>query len=264
MMKRSLLVLAALVLSFAGPRPLAAQPEGDAGYRESIDNYESRSIRGFRVMVNRSLLGEDALLRDTLAGLEHDLSMVERSVAPAQLAFLRTVTVWVEVQGAVVPGDMSGRGTCYHPSPQWLATHGLLREKAGGIEVVNARDFLEWRRNQPCMTLHELAHAYHHALGYDDPDIREAYDSAMAEGLYEAVAYNLAADGAPVRAYAANNPQEYFAELTEAYFGLNDYFPFTRPQLRRHDPRGFALVERLWTLSETDLARALAVTPEPD
>ncbi len=264
MVARSLLLLAALTFSSVTPNPLAAQPQRTGGYHESIDNYEARSIRGFSVMVNRALLTDDTLVRDTLVSLEHDLSMVERSVALPQLAFLRTVTVWVEAQGAAVPGGMSGRGMCYHPSPQWLAAHGLLREKAGGIEVVNARDFLEWRRNQPFMTLHEFAHAYHHALGYDHPDVRAAYESAMAEGLYEAVAHNLAADGSPARAYAANNPQEYFAELTEAYFGLNDYFPFTRPQLRRHDPRGFALVERLWTMTEADLARARAARADPD
>ena len=264
MVRRLLLVLAPLMFACAAVRPLAAQPDAPSAYAESIDNYEARTLRGFRVMVNRSLLEDAALLRDTLAGLDHDLSMVERSVAPPQLGFLRSVTVWVEVQGAVVPGGMSGRGMCYHPSPQWLAAHGLLREKAGGIEVVNARDFLEWRRNQPFMTLHELAHAYHHALGYGHPGVRAAFDAAMAAGLYDAVAYNLAAAGAPVRAYAANNPQEYFAELTEAYFGLNDYFPFTRPQLRHHDPRGFELVERLWTMNQADLADALAANAERD
>ncbi|MCL4743186.1 MAG: hypothetical protein KJZ54_13390 [Phycisphaerales bacterium] len=262
MATRSLHVLTLLLLACAAARPLLAQPAAPSRPAESIEDYESRALRGFRVMVNRSLLEDRALLHDTLAGLDHDLSMVERSIARPQLEFLRSVTVWVETQGAVVPGGMSGRGMCYHPSARWLAAHGLLREKAGGIEVVNARDFLEWRRNQPFMTLHELAHAYHHALGYEHPGVRAAYDAAMAEGLYEAVAYNLAADGAPVRAYAANNPQEYFAELTEAYFGLNDYFPFTRPQLRHHDPRGFELIERLWTMNRDELADAVAANAE--
>ena len=31
---------------------------------------------------------------------------------------------------------------------------------------------------------------------------------------------------------------EYFAEASEAYFGTNDFFPFVRIELRRHDPIG--------------------------
>ena len=38
------------------------------------------------------------------------------------------------------------------------------------------------------------------------------------------------------RAYALTTPQEYFAEGTEAFFGRNDFFPYDRAELRRHDP----------------------------
>ena len=48
------------------------------------------------------------------------------------------------------------------------------------------------------------------------------------------------------RAYALNNPQEYFAESTEAYFSRNDFFPFTRDDLIRHDPETARLLAKLW------------------
>jgi len=48
------------------------------------------------------------------------------------------------------------------------------------------------------------------------------------------------------RAYAMTNPQEYFAETTEAFFGTNDFFPFTRDELKKLDPEMFALLEKLW------------------
>ena len=47
--------------------------------------------------------------------------------------------------------------------------------------------------------------------------------------------------------YASLNPLEYFAEISEAYFGYNDYFPFNRSQLKAHDPFGHDLVETLWS-----------------
>ena len=42
------------------------------------------------------------------------------------------------------------------------------------------------------------------------------------------------------------SPQEYFAETTEAFFGRNDFFPFTNEELQKHDPEMFKLLERLW------------------
>ncbi len=43
---------------------------------------------------------------------------------------------------------------------------------------------------------------------------------------------------------------EYFAETTEAYFSRNDFFPFTRQELLRHDPEMHDLLEKLWGVSE--------------
>ena len=39
---------------------------------------------------------------------------------------------------------------------------------------------------------------------------------------------------------------EYFAELCEAYWGENDYYPFNKEQLKEHDPEGFAMMESIW------------------
>jgi hypothetical protein len=44
------------------------------------------------------------------------------------------------------------------------------------------------------------------------------------------------------------SPQEYFAESTEAFFSRNDFFPFTRDELKKHDPEMYELLERLWNL----------------
>ena len=42
------------------------------------------------------------------------------------------------------------------------------------------------------------------------------------------------------------NSKEYFAESTEAYFGVNDFYPFVRAELKEHDPTMFSLMETLW------------------
>ena len=94
------------------------------------------------------------------------------------------------------------------------------------------------------MVLHELAHAYHHqVLSYENPEVRACYDQAVASKSYEVVLHH---DGRKVRAYALTDDQEYFAESTEAFFSRNDFFPFTRAQLKQHDPEMEQLLARLW------------------
>jgi len=48
------------------------------------------------------------------------------------------------------------------------------------------------------------------------------------------------------RAYALQDPKEYFAETTEAFFSTNDFYPFVNVELRKHDPEMFQLLRRLW------------------
>ena len=89
------------------------------------------------------------------------------------------------------------------------------------------------------MVLHELAHAYHHQFledGFDNPEVKAAYDRAMKSKLYQKV---LRINGRDEKAYAATNPMEYFAEATEAFFGTNDFYPFVRSELKRHDPAAY-------------------------
>ena len=94
------------------------------------------------------------------------------------------------------------------------------------------------------MVLHELAHAYHHlVLGDDCKSIEAAYKHAVDKKLYESVAY---CGGGKQRAYALTNAKEYFAELSEAYFGKNDFYPFVRSELEQYDPVGFQLMEQIW------------------
>ena len=46
--------------------------------------------------------------------------------------------------------------------------------------------------------------------------------------------------------YATTNHKEYFAEATEAYLYHNDFYPFVRVELNKHDPAAFSLMEKVW------------------
>lgn len=213
------------------------------------------TLGGFRVQVMGELVREPTLCAPVLEALRSDLAEIGRVVPEPAMAMLRDrVTIWVELQGAVVPGGMSGRGMVFHPSADWLRENGLDPERAGGVEIVRAQDFLDWRDAQPMMVLHELAHAYHHLIGIDHEQIVAAYEAAKVSGEYDSVGYVLAPEGEGRPAYAMRNATEYFSELSEAYFGRNDYEPFDWAGLRAFDPGGFAVVESVWSMDRESLA----------
>jgi hypothetical protein len=92
----------------------------------------------------------------------------------------------------------------------------------------------------------ETSLGYHHQYlegGFDNVDITTRFDRAMKAKRYQSV---LRSNGKQEKAYAARDPMEYFAEATEAYFGSNDFYPFVRSELRRHDPGLFELLKKLW------------------
>ena len=205
---------------------------------EPTDSYLEQTIDGWTVRVSAAFRDHDDLKDDVLALLRARLWEVNRALPADARETLAATVVWVELKGDRFPG------MCYHPSSGWLRKNGYNPDKAGGIEVGDARNFLDWSRQQPAMVLHELAHAYHDkVLGPNNVELKSAFDAAVRGGKYDAV---LRANGRTERAYALNSPSEFFAELSEAYFGTNDFFPFVRAELKHHDVESFEVIRRLW------------------
>lgn len=201
--------------------------------------YQEQSIHGFTVLLNPRVLAQAAAADDVRAELARQFGEVIEVVPPPAVSALRAVRVWVEWR------NRPDAGAEFHVSQRWLEKNGYNPAKAGGIEISNSVNFVNWSRaEQPCIMLHELAHAYHIlVLGESNPQILAAYRLAVESRSYESVDYS---GGGKRRAYALVNEKEYFAELSEAYFCRNDYYPFTRADLQRHDAVGYELVQRLW------------------
>ena len=223
----------------AAPIKSAAAPP----YRPTAE-YHQREMRGWRLMVAPDLLEDEKLANAVFAELERQLAAIEQVVPAGPLEKIRQVVIWVEKYESHHPC------MAYHPDRNWLLEHDMNPDKARSVEIANARNFIRWTREQPWMVLHELAHGYHHRFlpgGYRNKEIREAFERASREGKYESVAY---VRGGEKRAYALNNPMEFFAENSEAFFGKNDFFPFTRADLEKFDPETFALLQKLWKVTE--------------
>ena len=236
--------LALVPLTALAGAPAAAKPDTAAKKAsprcDPTSQYEVQTIEGWSVLVNKAFVrGQPELWQRTLKLLRQQLYQIVRLVPAPAVAKLRKVRIWVE--------EKEGHHPCmaYHPNPGWLRAHDMNPDKGRCVEVANARNFLGWTRDQPWMVLHELSHAYHDQFlgGYGNAEIRAAYKHAMDKKLYDRV---LRIGGRTVKAYAATNPMEYFAETTEAFFGTNDFYPFVRVELQQHDPTMFALLEKLW------------------
>ena len=223
----------------------AAEPSPDASPAKTVFDptsaYHEQNIEGWRVLVNEKLLADTNLCERTLKLLAAQLYQIVRAVPPEPLAKLRQIPIWVERSSAQFPC------MCYHESRDWLSTHEVNPDKTGAVELANPETFLTWTRDQPWMVLHELAHGYHQLfLGPDHAGIRRWFEQATAGKTYESV---LRINGKRDRHYALNNEKEYFAESTEAFFGTNDFYPFTRAELKEHDPEMFKLLREVWAVN---------------
>jgi hypothetical protein len=205
---------------------------------EPTDKYTDQQIEGWTVKVHHSLLEERKDLGDAaLKLLGVKLYDITRALPAPALAKLRTIPIWLEYNDPKFPC------ACYHPDKGWLKANDVNPDKAEAVEIANAETFLKWSHAQPSMVLHELAHGYHHRIGYDNAEIKAAFKQALEGKKYESVLYQ---DGSTKRHYGLNNDQEFFAEASEAYFGTNDFYPFVRAELKAFDPVTYAAVRKAW------------------
>ncbi len=208
---------------------------------------EIREVSGWKVHINKVLL--DTRREETdraLVLLKKMLGEIIRLVPAKAVAEMQKVPLYFSPP---YPGKRGGAE--FHPDAGWLRDNGRDPVMAKGVEFSNIPIFEEELNRMPNFALHELAHSYHNLVvkgGFDNAEIKAAYDRAKASGKYDKVE-RWHGNGKPntfERAYAMTTPMEYFAETTEAFFSRNDFFPFTRDELAKHDPEMEKLLARLW------------------
>lgn len=202
-----------------------------------------REVEGWTVRVDDRLLGEasDAALgARALKFLESRLFDIKVVLPADRVKELQTVVIVLDLNC----GDLSSMQ--YHPSAGWLKAHGYPVELAKCVHLPRAADMATSRniREQPWAVLHELAHAFHdQKLSFDEPRVLAAYEKFKSSGHGDAV---LLYNGKRVKHYALTNQMEFFAEMTEAYFGSNDFFPFNRAEMQEAEPEIYQLLTEIW------------------
>jgi hypothetical protein len=206
----------------------------------------TRQIEGWTVAVDPRLMeGEhqDLGIR-AMEALANHLQRIKFILPADRVRDLQLLRIWIELDNAKLASMQ------YHPDRGWLEAHGHDPRLVEHVHIPRAGDLLDRRTwaKHPYVVLHELAHAYHdQVLTFDEPRILAAYETAKEQRIYDEV---LLFTGAKVRHYALTNHKEYFAELTEAYLGVNDFYPFVRAELKEHDARMYSLLENIWGVVE--------------
>ena len=239
-----------------------------------IDTTTHKSYRQYHIAdwpVFMTSSDYNGLTKAQKRALETDLRVLQECLPPHAVKALKCntplyINKYLRYGPALCPQRASGM--CFHPHVDWLVENGLHRQKVECVELYSLSEYMEERDGmwQPGgLLIHEFSHAYHFKMlskGYANPIVKECYEQAMRDKLYDSVHYHKP-DGTkhakPTRAYACTDQMEYFAELSVACLGgkdesveFNKWFPFNRAQLKKHDPRAFAMLKQVWKLPDLE------------
>jgi len=236
----ALLALVALMFSIS-PAP-ADQGSLGKPVPAKPSSHTTRKIEGWNIRVDDRLLepANETVLTQALKYLESRLFDIKVLVTPDILAKLQSVTIVLDL----THGELWSMQ--YHPEADWLRENGYSTDLVKCVHIPVVGDLVTARNinQQPMVLLHELAHAYHdQVLGFEEPRILKAYEAYKRSGHGDQA---LLYDGTRTKHYGLTDQKEFFAEMTEAYFGMDDFFPFNRAELMTAEPEIFELMQAIW------------------
>lgn len=223
---------------------------------DSVPGYRRMVIEGFTLLVSDDVLkhNDDKFDKKPLEVLELELKTLVRVLHVRALNVIRNVLIWVEWNEAqdLTNGREGSAVAVYYGGHQLsMLKQGKHPLKANAVSILSMKKLTD--EHQPktdsgrCVILHEIAHAVHHQLvNFENPYVKTAFKQAMERKLYDTAVY------------AATNEKEYFAEISCAYLDKLHYFPHTRADLKKHDPAGHSLMERIWGKTKDDATKKAA------
>lgn len=204
--------------------------------------HTTRDIEGWTVRVDDRLLHGDSAAVGTRALKLLTARLVAITIVMPEKSLTKLRAILIELD--LDYGDLHAMQ--YHPSAGWLKGHGYSETLAKCAHIPDAEAFLSPYENHrmPWVVLHELAHGFHdQVLGFEEPRVTAAWNKFCESGKYKSV---LTSPGHMREHYGLTNQKEFFAEMTEAYFGSNDFYPFVTGELMQAEPEVFALLEEIW------------------
>jgi hypothetical protein len=234
------LIASICVITFIGTS--SAQKDKEKPEPAKPTAHTEKDIEGWKVHVDDRLLADEnkeiyAHVSRILANRLYDM---KQFVPKDKVTRLQKVPIWLDLShGKLKPAQ-------YHPSAGWLKGNGYDETMVKCVHIPVAAEFASARHQsvQPWSILHELAHAYHdQVLKFDNAEVKAVYEKFKAKEKYKNI---LHIDGRTTSHYGLTTPMEFFAEFTESYFAVNDFFPFNRAELKTEEPEIYELMSKIW------------------
>jgi hypothetical protein len=202
--------------------------------------YEKVPVEGFEVLLSPEVRIDDQLRSSALEHVGASIRFVLNVAPPDRLKSVLGMAIWIELE-APRRGQIANY---FSIKATQLRELGVNPEKEKCVEISNVRHFVASHSSSKRAMLAALAVAIlDRGLANAKEAVEATYKRAIEEKLYPSSASR---DKLDVRLYPSAGTEEYFAALTLAHFGLSDFFPFNREELRAHDPRGAALMAEVW------------------
>ena len=213
--------------------PNSIRPEDIPSARfDPTSAYQVQHIEGWEVLVDSTQAqASRSCMSETMTEVRHQFYDITRKVQPAAVDKLRK-TGCRSTRRPHQKYMAYGEGGS---SPAWLKKRNMNPEIASCVELFNARTFVKWTLEQPWMVIHEFAHGY--PINFSTPGSTTRTCWLHAKRRWTRSCRLGAARGfRDGKTYATTNHMEYFAEVSEACFGANDFYPFVNVELRQRDP----------------------------
>ncbi len=218
--------------------------------------YFKLEMGGWDIYIEQSLDLDSACMTRILSHINKSVTHMNKNISAKRNMDLRTFPIFISnvpEYSNFWPGETAQ--IPFHVSGDWLRQEKLDPEMENSVHIINPYNIIhstkhfEW---QPHVLLHELSHGLHVNI-LDESEVEaitHAFEKAKERNLYRNVKrvwINTGKERIEEVAYAITNEGDYFAELSEAYFGFNDWFPHTKEELNVYDPDGFQMIENIWT-----------------
>jgi hypothetical protein len=207
---------------------LSANDKPETVYDKHIDRtFVVENIEGWTYLVNQEVL-KDKNWPISKRIMSNQLFGMKLFLKETVIKDLQKIKIYVDIK------QKGKSGAEYHPSKKWLVDNKFSPNKAKCIEVSNVGQYIRYSKTQAWIMLHELMHGYHdQVLGFNHQGIKTCFNKAIKAGKYGKVKH---ISGREVDHYSATNHKEYWSEACESYFGVNDFFPFTKGEILEYDP----------------------------
>jgi hypothetical protein len=240
LLTRVLLVLCITITACTTPETMAADDKAPAVKQVRIP-HEIRKIDGWNVHVDTSLLkGEHKPTGDLVLKIAAQrLHRITMRIPAGPLAKMQEVPIYLDRNHPL-------GGAHFHPGAKWLVDHGYDPAMAKAIHLTTAGRLVRaaGKPGGGAVFLHELTHAYHNrVLGFNHKLILEGFKKFRASEKFDMVTHS---SGRLRPHYGLMDQMEYFAEMTETFFAVNDFYPFVRTELMEVHPETYTIIAKIW------------------